>query len=39
MGNQGTDWSWDALLPHFTAIEDNDHLGAPFHGVGGPSVA
>lgn len=36
LGNQGTDWSWDALLPHFTAIEDNDHLGAPFHGVGGP---
>lgn len=36
LGNRGVDWSWDALLPHFTAIEDNDHLGAPFHGVGGP---
>lgn len=32
----GVDWSWEALLPHFTAIEDNDHLGAPSHGVGGP---
>lgn len=36
LGNQGIDWSWEALLPHFTAIEDNDHLGAPNHGVGGP---
>ena len=36
LGNQGVDWSWDALLPHFTAIEDNDHLGAPHHGVSGP---
>jgi len=36
LGHQGIDWSWDALLPHFTAIEDNDHLGAPLHGVGGP---
>lgn len=36
LGNQGIDWSWEALLPHFTAIEDNDHLGAPYHGVGGP---
>ncbi|RWR01015.1 sorbosone dehydrogenase [[Pantoea] beijingensis] len=30
------DWSWSALLPHFMAIEDNDHLGTPFHGVDGP---
>ncbi|WP_199257254.1 GMC family oxidoreductase [Pantoea sp. BAV 3049] len=30
------DWSFAALLPHFKATEDNDHLGAPFHGVGGP---
>lgn len=36
LNHEGIDWSWDALLPHFTAIEDNDHLGAPFHGVGGP---
>lgn len=36
LGHQGIDWSWEALLPHFTAIEDNDHLGAPNHGVGGP---
>lgn len=36
LGHQGIDWSWETLLPHFTAIEDNDHLGAPNHGVGGP---
>jgi len=36
LGNQGIDWGWDALLPHYTAVEDNDHLGAPYHGVGGP---
>lgn len=36
LGHQGIDWSWEALLPHFTAIEDNDHLGAPNHGIGGP---
>lgn len=28
-------WDWDDLLPHYMAQEDNDHLGAPFHGVGG----
>ncbi|TCV91693.1 GMC family oxidoreductase [Biostraticola tofi] len=36
LGGEGCDWSWDSLLPHYTAIEDNDHLGAPYHGVGGP---
>jgi len=36
LGNQGIDWSWESLLPHFTAIEDNDHLGPPCHGVDGP---
>jgi len=36
LNHQGVDWSWESLLPHFTAIEDNDHLGAPHHGVGGP---
>ena len=36
LNHQGVDWSWESLLPHFTAIEDNDHLGAPLHGVGGP---
>lgn len=34
--HEGVDWSWEALLPHYTAIENNDHLGAPYHGVGGP---
>ncbi len=29
------DWSYAAMLPHFIAQEDNDHLGAPFHGVDG----
>lgn len=36
LGNRGIDWSWESLLPHFTAIEDNDHLGPPCHGVDGP---
>ncbi|QKJ88493.1 sorbosone dehydrogenase [Paramixta manurensis] len=36
VAGSGIDWSWQTLLPHFTAIEDNDHLGAPNHGVGGP---
>ncbi|WP_034917833.1 GMC family oxidoreductase N-terminal domain-containing protein [Erwinia sp. 9145] len=36
VAGSGTDWSFSTLLPHFTAMEDNDHLGAPFHGVGGP---
>lgn len=34
--HEGYDWSWDSLLPHYTAVEDNDHLGAPNHGTGGP---
>lgn len=36
LDHQGLDWSWDSLLPHFVAMEDNDHLGAPNHGVAGP---
>lgn len=36
IGGSGIDWSFSSLLPHFMAIEDNDHLGTPFHGVGGP---
>jgi len=36
LGNRGIDWSWESLLPHFTAIEDNDHLGPPCHGIDGP---
>ncbi|MGE3831792.1 MAG: GMC family oxidoreductase [Parvibaculaceae bacterium] len=29
-------WSSRALLPYFVKAEDNDRLGAPFHGQGGP---
>jgi len=29
-------WDWDDLLPHYLKQEDNDHLGGPSHGVGGP---
>jgi choline dehydrogenase len=32
----GAGWSYDDLLPHFIKQEGNDHLGKPFHGVGGP---
>jgi len=33
---QGSGWSYRDLLPHFKALEDNDHLAGEFHGVGGP---
>lgn len=37
LGNAGkTSWSYDDLLPHFIAMEDNEDLGTPFHGKGGP---
>jgi choline dehydrogenase len=29
-------WSYEALLPYFTGMEDNDRLNDRFHGVGGP---
>lgn len=29
-------WSYDALLPYFTAMEDNARLNDEYHGVGGP---
>jgi len=29
-------WSYDALLPYFTAMEDNARLNDAYHGVGGP---
>jgi len=32
----GAGWSYEDLLPHFIKQEGNDHLGAPYHGVGGP---
>ncbi|MBL8581647.1 MAG: GMC family oxidoreductase N-terminal domain-containing protein [Rhizobiaceae bacterium] len=35
-GDGRGEWNWDDLLPHYMAQEDNDHLGAPLHGVSGP---
>jgi choline dehydrogenase len=35
-GRAGIDFSYAAMLPHFMAQEDNDHLAGPFLGVGGP---
>ena len=32
----GAGWSYEDLLPHFIKQEGNDHLGKPYHGVGGP---
>lgn len=29
-------WRYDALLPYFTAMEDNARLNDEYHGVGGP---
>lgn len=34
LGN--ADWSYNDMLPHFTAMEDNENLGAPYHGKNGP---
>jgi choline dehydrogenase len=33
-GDQG--WSYQSLLPHFTAMEGNAELSGPFHGTQGP---
>ncbi len=33
---QGSGWGYRDLLPHFKALEDNDHLADEFHGSGGP---
>lgn len=32
----GAGWSYSDLIPYFIRQEGNDHLGAPYHGVGGP---
>ncbi len=29
-------WGYDALLPYFTGMEDNERLNDRFHGIGGP---
>ncbi|WP_210528103.1 GMC family oxidoreductase [Rubellimicrobium arenae] len=37
IGGNGTgEWDWDDLLTYYRQQEDNDHLGGPDHGVGGP---
>ena len=33
---QGSGWSYRDMLPHFKALEGNDHLGGEFHGTDGP---
>ena len=33
---QGSGWCYRDMLPHFKALEDNDHLAGEYHGVGGP---
>ena len=33
---QGSGWSWRDMLPHFVALEGNDHLGGDLHGTDGP---
>ena len=34
LGNDG--WGWDDVLPFFKKAENNERLGEPFHGRGGP---
>lgn len=34
--NDGADWSWQAVLPHFRGMEDNNRLNNDLHGTGGP---
>jgi choline dehydrogenase-like flavoprotein len=34
LGNPG--WGYDDVLPYFRKAEDNERLGAPYHGQGGP---
>ena len=33
--NDGADWSWKAVLPHFRGMEDNNRLLNDYHGTGG----
>ncbi|MFY0618987.1 GMC family oxidoreductase [Shimia sp.] len=33
--NDTVDWGWEAVLPHFRAMEDNNRLHNEHHGVGG----
>lgn len=34
--NDGVDWDWNAVLPHFRGMEDNNRLHNDRHGTGGP---
>lgn len=34
--NDGVDWDWNAVLPHFRGMEDNNRLHNDHHGTGGP---
>lgn len=34
LGNKG--WSYEEVLPYFKKSEDNERLGEPYHGKGGP---
>jgi choline dehydrogenase len=34
--NDGTDWSWKAVLRHFRRMEDNNRFMNELHGTGGP---
>jgi len=34
--NDGLDWNWQAVLPHFHRMEDNNRLHNDLHGTGGP---
>ncbi|MEM8854229.1 MAG: GMC family oxidoreductase, partial [Pseudomonadota bacterium] len=36
--NQGVQWGWDAVLPHFTAMEANNRLNNRLHGTDGPML-
>ncbi|MBU2958031.1 GMC family oxidoreductase N-terminal domain-containing protein [Paracoccus sp. 1_MG-2023] len=35
-GNDGIDWGWDAVLPHFRRMEGNNRLQNDLHGAEGP---
>ncbi len=36
--NDGADWSWAAMLPHFRGMENNNRLCNERHGVDGPML-
>ena len=36
--NDGADWSWNAVLPHFRRMEGNNRLNDALHGAEGPMM-